>query len=50
MPMDYIVLSLRIAAAMGMDDESMLQENVEQLIQLKEDHFIVGFHHRVKKD
>ena len=44
MPMDYIVLSLRIAAAMGMDDESMLQENVEQLIQLKEDHFIVGFH------
>ena len=32
MPMDYIVLSLRIAVATGMDDEAALEEHVAQLI------------------
>ena len=49
-PMEYIVPSLCIAVAMGMDDEISLEEVMAQLIQLEEDHFIAGFHQRVEKD
>ena len=44
MHMEYIVPSLRIAVAMGMDDATTLEECVVQLIQLEEDHFITGLH------
>ena len=50
MPMEYIVSSLRITAAMRMDDEAPLEEGLDQLLQLEEDFFIVGFHQRVEKD
>ena len=50
MPVEYIVPSLIIAASMGMDDEAMLKEHMEQLIQLEEDCFITGFHQHVEKD
>ena len=50
MPIEYIVPSLHIVVETGMDDEAALEECMEQLVQLEEDHFIVGFHHRVKKD
>ena len=40
MLMEYIVPSLCIAAATGMDDEAALEERVAQLIQLEEDGFI----------
>ena len=49
-PMEYIVPSLCIAAAMGMDDKATLEERVVQLIQLEEDRFIAGFHQRIEKD
>ena len=50
MPMEYIVPSLRITAVTGMDDVEALEERIAQLIQLEEDHFIVGFHQHVAKD
>ena len=50
MPMEYIVPSLRITMEMGMDDVEALEECILQLIQLEEDHFIVGFHQHVVKD
>ena len=50
MPMEYIVPSLRIDAETSMDDGKVLEERITQLIQLEEDHFIVGFHQRVAKD
>ena len=50
MPMEYIVPSLRIAAATGMDDPEALEECIAQLIQLEEDHFIASFHQQVAKD
>ena len=43
MPMEYIVPSLHIVAAIGVADEATLKERATQLVQLKEDRFIVGF-------
>ena len=48
--MEYIIPSLCIAAATGMDDEAALEERLDQLVQLEEDWFIEGFHQRVEKD
>ena len=50
MPVEYIVLSLCIVAAMGIDDGAALEELLDQLVQLEEDRFVAGFHQRVKKD
>ena len=50
MPMEYIVLSMCIAAAMGMDDEEALEEWLDQLVQLKEDLFVACFHQHIEKD
>ena len=50
MPMEYIIPILRIATKTGMDDDVVLQDCVAQLIQIDEEHFIVGFHQCVEKD
>ena len=50
MPMEYIVPSLRIAATTRMDDGKTLEEQLDQLAQLKEDLFIVGFHQHIQND
>ena len=50
MPMEYIVSSLCIVATTRIDDEATQEERVEQLVQLEEDHFIVGFHQYIEKD
>ena len=50
MPMEYIVPSLCIITATGMDDAISLEDHVAQLIKLEEDRFIAGFHQRVEKD
>ena len=44
MPMEYIFSSLRTVAAMGMYDEASLEELSDQLVQLEEYYFFVGFH------
>ena len=42
-PMEYIVLSLHIAAETGKDNEGALEECLMQFIQLEEDQFVSGF-------
>ena len=44
MPMEYIIPSLRIAVVTRMDDEATLEEQLAQLVEHKEDRFVVGFH------
>jgi hypothetical protein len=43
-PMEYLVPSLRIVSFTDMDDTSVVQERLAQLVELEEDIFIVGFH------
>ena len=50
MPMEYIVPSLWITAATGMDDTEALEERIAQLIHLEEDRVVKGFHWHVEKD
>ena len=44
MRMEYIVPSLCIAEAIGMDNERALKEHLDQLVQLEEDRFVAGLH------
>ena len=48
--MEYIVPSLRIDVATGMDNAEALEEHIAQLIQLEEDRLITGFHQHIEKD
>jgi hypothetical protein len=41
--MEYLVPSLTIASFTNMDDTSVVQERLTQLVELEEDKFIVGF-------
>ena len=50
MHMEYIIPSLWITTAIGMDEEEALDERIAQLVQLEEDRFVIGFHQRVEKD
>ena len=50
MPMEYIVPSLWIAAATGMDNVEALEECIAQLVQLEENRLVTGFHQHVEKD
>jgi len=50
MPMDYIVPSLHIASFTGMADHRALEEWLSQLMELKEDRFLVGFHQQLQKE
>jgi hypothetical protein len=50
LPMEYLVPSLRIAAFIDMDDTSIVQERIAQLVELEEDRFIEGFHKQVQKE
>jgi hypothetical protein len=49
-PIEYLVPSIRIAAFIGMDDTSVVQERLEQLVELEEDRFIAGFHQQIQKE
>eukprot|EP00253_Pinus_taeda_P025288 PITA_25288 len=49
-PMEYIVLSLCIAALTDMEDHEVLEEWLTQLKELEEDQFLVGFHQQVQKE
>jgi transposase InsO family protein len=48
--MEYLVPSLRIVAFTEMDDTSVVQERLMQLVKLEEDKFIAGFHQQVQKE
>jgi hypothetical protein len=43
-PMEYLVPSLIIATFIGMDDTTIVQDKLTQLMELEEDMFIAGFH------
>ena len=47
---EYWVPSLRIASFTDMDDTSVVQERLKQLVELEEDKFITGFHQQVQKE
>ena len=49
MPMEYIMPSLRIAQITGIIDTDTTNERLAQLLALKEDRFIAGFHQKVQK-
>ena len=49
-PMEYLVPSLIIVAFIDMDDPSIVQERLAQLVELEEDRFVVGFHQQVRKE
>ena len=46
-PMEYIVLSLRIVALTKMTDVDAIKQRLTQLVQMKEERFVVGFHKTV---
>ena len=50
MPMEYIVPSLHITALTEMADHETLDERLVKLMELEEDHFLVGFHQQVQKE
>ena len=50
MPMEYIMLSLRIAAFTGMADHRALEERLAQLTELEEDIFLARFHRQIQKE
>ena len=50
MPMEYIVLSLKITTLTYMVDEETLNERLLHLVELEEDRFVAGFHQQVQKD
>lgn len=50
MPMEYIVPSLWIAALTDMVDCETMEEHLAQLMELKEDWFLVGLQQHVQKE
>ena len=49
MPMEYIVLSLRIATVRDMVDPNIMKERMSQILALEEVRFIARFHQQVRK-
>eukprot|EP00253_Pinus_taeda_P029983 PITA_29983 len=50
MPMEYIVTSLHITDLIEMMDCETLEGSLTQLMELEEDRFLAGFHHKVEKE
>ena len=47
MPMEYIVLSLRVVVITEMTNVDVMEERLLQLIHLEEEHFVAGFHQNI---
>ena len=47
-PMEYIVLSLRIVALTEMTDVDVVEGILSQLIQMEEERFVTGFHQNIE--
>ena len=48
MPMEYILLILRVVAITEMTYVDVVEDRVLQLIHLEEEHFVAGFHQNVE--
>ena len=44
MPLEYMVHGLRISVITEMTDVGAIEERLSHLVQLEEDHFVVGYH------
>jgi len=49
MAMEYVILSLRIAALTGMMDRGAVEEMLAQLDEIEEEIFLARFHQQVQK-
>ena len=49
MPMEYIILSLRVDVITEMEDVDVVVDRLLQLVQLEEERFVAGFHQNVEK-
>ena len=49
MPMEYIVSILRVVAITEITDVDVFEDMLLQLIQLKEEGFVTGFHQNIEK-
>ena len=49
MPMESIVLIMRIVVLTNLIDSSAVEKRLSELAELEEDCFIIGFHHHVQK-
>ena len=47
--MEYIVLSLIIALLTEMINGDDVEQRLSQLVQMEEEHFVVGFHQNIEK-
>jgi hypothetical protein len=47
MPMEFIVLSLCIVTLTELTDSSVVERRLSELVELEEDHFVIGFHQQV---
>ena len=50
MLMEYIVLILRIVAITEINYSCAIEERLSQLVQLEEEHFVVGYQQNVEKE
>ena len=48
-PMEYIVLSLRVVVITEMIDVDVVEDRLLQLVQLAEEIFVAGFHQNIEK-
>ena len=50
MPMEYIVPILIITAITKLTYVDAVEERLSQLVQLEEEHFVIGYHQNVEKE
>ena len=48
-PMEYILSSLRIVVLCEMIDVDSIKQILSQIVQIEEEHFVVGFHQNIEK-
>jgi hypothetical protein len=49
-PLEFLVLSLRVATITNMTEQGTIKERLSQLMDMEEDMILVGFHQEVQKE
>lgn len=47
--MEFIVPSVRVASMTNLMEEDVAQKHLQELMEIEEDRFVVGFHQKVEK-
>jgi len=50
MPLEFVILSVQVTLATHMTDDRSLQNRLDELMELEEDHIMEGFNQVVEKD